>query len=296
MLLVGNEATGQWMRNSSLDNPKFLARTIGDWLTSWRGPRRALKSYAEAPEYTFSRGEYTFRTHCSACHTVGAGVHIGPDLAGVTKRRSREWLSRFIREPDRMRAERDPIAVELADAYKSTTMPNLALSPEAVEGVIAFLDSSASAAPPAETAATSTAAAAPSAEKVALSTAVVDAYLRIQEALSADRVDGVGEAARTIAAEATSLGPPGHELTSAASGLQQSEDLSSARVAFGRLSAAIVTIAGASSSDLGDGVNVAYCPMAGRSWLQRGTAIRNPYYGRQMLECGRLTTTAPTSR
>src|SRR5690349_7698428 len=36
MLLVGNEATGQWMRNSALDNPRFLATTIGDWLTSWR--------------------------------------------------------------------------------------------------------------------------------------------------------------------------------------------------------------------------------------------------------------------
>src|SRR5262244_1665719 len=31
-LLVGNEPTGQWMRNSALDNPMFLARTVSDWL------------------------------------------------------------------------------------------------------------------------------------------------------------------------------------------------------------------------------------------------------------------------
>ena len=41
-LLVGNEVTGQWMRNSGVDNPKFLARTIGDWMTNWQGPKGEL--------------------------------------------------------------------------------------------------------------------------------------------------------------------------------------------------------------------------------------------------------------
>ena len=40
-LLVGNEETGQWMRNSAVDNPKFLARTIGDWLDSWQSEKRS---------------------------------------------------------------------------------------------------------------------------------------------------------------------------------------------------------------------------------------------------------------
>ena len=34
-LLIGNDATSQWMRNSAMDNPGFLARTIGDWLNNW---------------------------------------------------------------------------------------------------------------------------------------------------------------------------------------------------------------------------------------------------------------------
>ena len=42
-LLVGNEATGQWMRNSALDNAGFLARD--DWrlveqLADARAPSR----------------------------------------------------------------------------------------------------------------------------------------------------------------------------------------------------------------------------------------------------------------
>ena len=45
-LLVGNEETGQWMRNSAVDNPSFLARTIGDWLDSWQNAKKeTLKSY-----------------------------------------------------------------------------------------------------------------------------------------------------------------------------------------------------------------------------------------------------------
>jgi hypothetical protein len=38
---------------------------------------------------------------------------------------------------------------------------------------------------------------------------------------------------------------------------------------------------------------VAYCPMARKYWLQRGTAIRNPYYGKSMLECGRINAGLP---
>ena len=34
-LLLGNEATGQWIRNNALDNPRFLAIMIGDWMNSW---------------------------------------------------------------------------------------------------------------------------------------------------------------------------------------------------------------------------------------------------------------------
>ena len=140
-LLVGNEVTGQWMRNSSVDNAKFIARTIGDWLNSWQGPKRALKSYADAPPLTMSRGEYTFKQHCAACHTIGEGARVGPDLLGVTTTRDRAWLARFIVEPDKMLAEGDPIATELFAKYKNVRMPNLALSREEVGLLIDYLAS-----------------------------------------------------------------------------------------------------------------------------------------------------------
>src|SRR3954462_8658817 len=54
-LLVGNEATGQWMRNSGVDNAKFLARTLGDWMTSWKTPKANAVSYANAPRMNLDR-------------------------------------------------------------------------------------------------------------------------------------------------------------------------------------------------------------------------------------------------
>jgi protein SCO1 len=138
-LLVGNEATGQWMRNSGVDNPKFLARMIGDWLNSWQGPRRELKSYAEATPLMFVPGEYTFKQHCAACQTIGSGARIGPDLAGVTRTRDKAWLERFILEPDKLLAQGDPAAKELFEKYQRVSMPNLALTPAAVAGLVDYL-------------------------------------------------------------------------------------------------------------------------------------------------------------
>src|SRR2546430_12581214 len=128
-LLVGNQATGQWMRNSALDDPRFLARTIGDWLNSWQtAASRPLQSFAEVPALAFDRGEYTFRNHCAACHTIGGGDLLGPDLKGVAASRERQWLERFIATPDALISANDPIARVLLERYNGVRMPNLGLA------------------------------------------------------------------------------------------------------------------------------------------------------------------------
>lgn len=37
-----------------------------------------------------------------------------------------------------------------------------------------------------------------------------------------------------------------------------------------------------------------YCPMKKVSWLSESAAIKNPYYGKQMLSCGQVTETLAT--
>jgi protein SCO1 len=127
-LMVGNVPTGQWMRNSAVDNARYLAATIGGLLDGWKRYRPA-RSYAQAPELSLSRGEYLFSTRCSACHTIGRGDGLGPDLAGVTAARDRAWLTRFIQRPDAVLAEGDPTARALFARYGEVTMPNLGLGP-----------------------------------------------------------------------------------------------------------------------------------------------------------------------
>lgn len=41
-----------------------------------------------------------FESKCLACHTVGQGRKLGPDVAGVTKRRTDEWLRRRLKSPE----------------------------------------------------------------------------------------------------------------------------------------------------------------------------------------------------
>jgi hypothetical protein len=39
-----------------------------------------------------------------------------------------------------------------------------------------------------------------------------------------------------------------------------------------------------------------YCPMKKASWLSESTDIRNPYYGEDMMECGKVTATIKAAK
>ncbi len=84
-------------------------------------------------------GEKIFAQKCSACHTIGGGPRVGPDLKGVTERRERSWLVSFISDPDAMFSRSDPIAVTLSREFGNARMPNLGLSPEQVNAVVDYL-------------------------------------------------------------------------------------------------------------------------------------------------------------
>jgi protein SCO1/2 len=137
-LMVGNEPAGLWMRNSAVDNPQFLATTIANFL-GWKNAAPG-KSYAEARPLVLDKGEYFFQSQCSVCHSIGQGDKMGPDLLGVTARRDRLWLARYITAPDKMLAEGDPIAVALFEKYQYARMPNLRLSSDEVAAVLSYVD------------------------------------------------------------------------------------------------------------------------------------------------------------
>jgi protein SCO1/2 len=150
-LLIGNEATGQWMRNNALDNPKFMAVLIGDWLNNWTSAKlqTSHQSYEQATRLTLDPGQYLYSTQCAACHTMGHGDTIGPDLLGITKIRDPKWLTRIIQVPDTLLAEGDPLATGLFEKYKKVRMPNLHLDKEATQLVISYMEAQSAARAPA---------------------------------------------------------------------------------------------------------------------------------------------------
>ena len=137
-LLLGDEPKGQWQRNSAVDSPRFLAARMGTFF-GWRDTAPE-KSYAQAAPVIAQNGQRLFQSKCSACHTLGQGDKVGPDLAGVTARRERAWLARYISEPDELLAARDPIATALFHKYKQVRMPNLKLGSSDVADIVSFLE------------------------------------------------------------------------------------------------------------------------------------------------------------
>jgi protein SCO1 len=141
-LMIGNEPSGQWTRNAATDNPRFLTSTITTLVDGWNSHKAAAeKSYAQAAPLNVSdRGQYLFATRCAACHTIGHGIKIGPDLLGVTAARDRGWLLHFIQKPDELLAQKDALAMSLFKQYKEIQMPNVRLGPDDTESIVRFLE------------------------------------------------------------------------------------------------------------------------------------------------------------
>ena len=145
-LIIGNQASGRWMKASPFENPWILADQLANTLHNWKEPSTE-QSYADAPQIRPpSSGEELFRTRCASCHSLGPqdgqglGLRdIGPDLLGVTGQRDPDWLRRWIKEPDRLLKEQDPLAVELFARYNRVPMPNLRLDDTSVTAILDFL-------------------------------------------------------------------------------------------------------------------------------------------------------------
>jgi len=83
------------------------------------------------------QGKIAFESKCLACHSMGQGAKMGPDVAGVTKRRSEEWLSKWLKSPEQM-LKTDPDAQAMLKQFNNIPMPNQSLSDAEVKQYIAY--------------------------------------------------------------------------------------------------------------------------------------------------------------
>ena len=115
---------------------------------------------------------------------------------------------------------------------------------------------------------------------------LLDPYFRIQEALVADRTDTVKADAESMVKAAGEMGADGVPIKAAAAELQATSNLADSRLAFGKLSAAVIEYSEHTKLNPGGDVVTMYCPMVKKSWLQKGETVKNPYFGKAMPGCG----------
>lgn len=82
-----------------------------------------------------------FRQNCMNCHTVGGGRLTGPDLKGVSERKDREWLIKFMMDPKGVIAGGDPYALKILEESRNVPMPTLpGLNHERAERLLNLID------------------------------------------------------------------------------------------------------------------------------------------------------------
>jgi mono/diheme cytochrome c family protein len=97
------------------------------------GPRAGDSPVAAA---LAAQGEPLFKKKgCTACHAYGKRL-TGPNLMGVTRRRTAQWMEQQILHPEIM-VKQDPLSRELFAEY-NLQMANQGLTPDEAKAVIEY--------------------------------------------------------------------------------------------------------------------------------------------------------------
>jgi hypothetical protein len=134
-------------------------------------------------------------------------------------------------------------------------------------------------------------------------TPLLHSYLTIKDALIEGNVKDASKNAESFvqilrntegkslsSAEAKTLSVVKEKLNRAAEQIAGSNDIVKQREYFSSLSTDIYSLVKA-STPMSTPVYQMYCPMKKAYWLSNEEAIKNPYYGKQMLSCGKIVQT-----
>lgn len=81
-------------------------------------------------------GKAIFDAKCTACHKIDQ-KYIGPAIAGVTERRTPEWIMNMILNPTEMIAQ-DPLAKKLVGDSNGAIMANQSLTEDEARAVLEY--------------------------------------------------------------------------------------------------------------------------------------------------------------
>jgi nitrate reductase gamma subunit len=86
-------------------------------------------------------GEDLFKSKCTACHVTGARKLVGPGLAGISEKRDREWLYKWINNSKALIESGDSAAVQLFAEFNSIPMLEYDFTNEEIDAILAYIDS-----------------------------------------------------------------------------------------------------------------------------------------------------------
>lgn len=115
---------------------KTPASKVVDLNNKGVGPITTVKLQTTIEQDLAKQGEKIFTAKCKACHKVDKRF-IGPAIAGITKRRSPEWIMNMILNPNKMVKE-DPLAKQLLMEFNGAPMANQNLSKEDTRAVLEY--------------------------------------------------------------------------------------------------------------------------------------------------------------
>ncbi|HXE70960.1 MAG TPA: SCO family protein [Hyphomicrobiaceae bacterium] len=167
-VVLGNGITGEWQRENALGDLEHFVRAIEDMDPNGRrqpqvsavdrapgGADASSQGVGQGAGLGIGQGVGYDRGHlmegrlagsamfvklCAGCHSIGRGDRVGPDLDGLTLRRSRLWITEFLSDPIKMRARKDPIALALAAKFPGVRMPYLQIHASDAADLISYID------------------------------------------------------------------------------------------------------------------------------------------------------------
>ena len=85
-------------------------------------------------------GEQLFQ-QCKACHTIGQGKLLGPDLLDISKKRDAAWVKSFIKSSQSMIKGGDPDAIATFEEFNKLIMIDYPLPDADIEAIVKYIDS-----------------------------------------------------------------------------------------------------------------------------------------------------------
>ena len=84
-------------------------------------------------------GEEIFAKNCIACHTIGSGNRVGPDLKGIEDKQSIDWIGEFILSSEKLINSGDKDAIESFEKFNKIKMQNFDFNPGELSELINYI-------------------------------------------------------------------------------------------------------------------------------------------------------------